>query len=364
MPKLVWDKAGEHFYETGVDRGVLYPTVGGAYSKGVVWNGLTSVSENPSGADTSAQYADNIKYLNLVAAEEFGATIEAFTYPDEFAMCDGSAEPVRGVRIGQQTRRPFGFCYRTLMGNDLEGTEYGYQIHIVYGATASPSSRDYNTVNDSPEAITFSWEVTTTPVEVTGYKPTATLVIESTKVSLAALQALEDILYGTDSEDARLPMPDEVFEVINDNSAIKLMISSPTGGGTDLFGKSAGDLQESVEVADGKITGKLKWVKNYTEFSDKDYEQQGNYLALNVLTNAGNPTITVELLGGTAPLCKDAGSHNYVMRVTNPKSQSVRISAIEGRDSKTEIYSLNDLEILDSTSLNLSASDSIGVPIG
>lgn len=363
MPRLVWDKAGEHFYETGVDRGVLFPTVSGAYGKGVVWNGLTSVSENPSGADSSAQYADNIKYLNLVAAEEFGATIEAFTYPDEFAVCDGSAEPVRGVRIGQQTRRPFGFTYRTLVGNDLEGTEYGYQIHIVYGATASPSSRDYNTVNDSPEAITFSWEVTTTPVEVTGYKPTATLVIDSNKVSLAALNALEDILYGTESTDARLPMPDEVIKIINENSAIKLIINAPSGSSNDLFGKSAATLQSSIQVNNGKITGKLNWVTDYTEFSDKSYEQVGNFLALNVMTNGGNPDITVELLGGTSPICKDAGNHNWVMRVTNPRSQSVRISAVEGRDSKTEIYSLAELEVSDASTMRASGSD-FSIPLG
>lgn len=348
MPKLVWDKAGEHFYETGVDRGVLYPTVSGAYTKGVVWNGLTSVSENPSGADSSAQYADNIKYLNLIAAEEFGATIEAFTYPDEFAVCDGSAEPVRGVRIGQQTRKPFGFSYRTLVGNDLESTEYGYQIHIVYGATASPSSRDYNTVNDSPEAITFSWEVTTTPVEVTGYKPTATLVIESQKVSLAALSALEDILYGTAESDARLPMPDEVFEIINNNSAITLTVTSPSG---EVFSKSVEDLQTSIEVSDNKITGTLNYVSDFTGFSDKSYEQVGNFLALDVKTNVGSADVTVELLGGTSPICKKDESGAWVMRVTNVKSQSIRISAIDGRDSKTQIYALSDLQVKDATSM-------------
>lgn len=360
MSRIVWDRAGEHFYETGVDRGVLYPTVSGAYSKGVVWNGLTSVSENPSGADTSAQYADNIKYLNLVAAEEFGATIEAFTYPDEFAVCDGSAEPVRGVRIGQQTRRPFGFTYRTLVGNDLEGTEYGYQIHIVYGATASPSSRDYNTVNDSPEAITFSWEVTTTPVEVTGYKPTATLVIDSNKVSLAALNALEDILYGSAETEPRLPMPDEVFAIINDNSAITLTVTSPSG---EVFDKSVEDLQERITVEDGKITGVLKYVADFTGFSDKSYEQVGNFLALDVQTNVGSADITVELLGGTAPVCKKDKKGVWVMRVTNPKSQSVRISAIEGRDSKTDIYSLSELEVKDATSI-IAASANNPMPLG
>lgn len=350
MSKLVWDKAGEHFYETGVDRGVLYPTVSGAYSTGVVWNGLTSVSESPSGADSSAQYADNIKYLNLIAAEEFGATIEAFTYPDEFAVCDGSAEPVRGVRIGQQTRRPFGFSYRTLVGNDLESTEYGYQIHIVYGATASPSSRDYNTVNDSPEAITFSWEVTTTPVEVTGYKPTATLVIESQKVSLKALQALEDILYGTTDTEARLPMPDEVFKIINDNSAISLTVEAPTGT-TTVLGQQASNLQTNVEIEGTSLKGTIKYVSNFTEFSENSYEQSGNYLALKVTSNAPAAKVTVELLGGSSPICKSAGDNLYVMRITNASSQSVRISAIDGRDSKTDIYALSGLTIQDAAAM-------------
>lgn len=354
MSRLVWDKAGEHFYETGVDRGVLYPTMNGAYTKGVVWNGLTSVSENPSGADSSAQYADNIKYLNLIAAEEFGATINAFTYPDEFAQCDGSAEPVRGVRIGQQTRKPFGFTYRTLVGNDLESTDYGYQIHIVYGCTASPSSRDYNTVNDSPEAIEFSWEVTTTPVEVTGYKPTATLVIESQKVSLAALTALEDILYGNAASEARLPMPDEVFKIINDNSAISLTVTSPEGE-TTVLGKEVSELQENVtlKAEDGSMTGTLKYAVDYTQFSDNTYEQAGNFLALKVVSSDSAAEVTVELLGGTNPTCKQdtADKSLWVMRATSIASQSIRISAINGRDSKTEIYSLSGLKVLDSTSL-------------
>lgn len=365
MSKLVWDKAGEHFYETGVDRGVLFPTLNGAYTKGVVWNGLTSVSENPSGADSSAQYADNIKYLNLIAAEEFGATIEAFTYPDEFAACDGSAEPVRGVRIGQQTRKPFGFSYRTLVGNDLESTEYGYQIHIVYGATASPSSRDYNTVNDSPEAITFSWEVTTTPVEVTGYKPTATLVIESQKVSLKALQALEDILYGTTDTEPRLPMPDEVFKIINDNSAITLTVAGCTG---TILNKAATDLQTNIKFdsAAGTVTGTLKYVTEFTQFSENSYEQSGNYLALNVTSSDHAASISVELLGGSAPICKDAGNGDYVVRVTNTASQSIRVTAIDGRDSKTEIYSLSGLKVEDSTtmSLNLSGDQAPSIPLG
>lgn len=223
MSKIVWDKTGERFYETGVDHGVLYPIQeGGLYNKGVAWNGLTAVSESPSGAESTAVYADNIKYLNLVSAEEFGATIEAYTYPDEFAECDGSATPVAGVVIGQQSRKMFGLCYRTMIGNDVDGQEHGYKLHLIYGAQASPSEKGYQTINDSPEAITFSWEVTTTPINVTGYKPTASLTVDSTKVDAKQLAALEAILYGkdptapegTDGVEPRLPLPDEVITLL------------------------------------------------------------------------------------------------------------------------------------------------------
>lgn len=220
--KLVWDQTSEKFYETGVDRGVLYPQVSGAYPKGVAWNGLTAVSESPSGAEASPIYADNIKYLSLMSAEEFGATVEAYTYPDEFAECDGSAEIADGVRIGQQTRKAFGLCYRTIKGNDTEGDAYGYLLHIIYGAKASPSEKNYQTVNDSPEAITFSWELTTDPVSVSGFKPTASLTIDSTKADPTKLAALEEILYGKDPSSpelqdgvaARLPLPDEIAELM------------------------------------------------------------------------------------------------------------------------------------------------------
>lgn len=217
MTQLKWDQVGERVYETGVDHGVLYlPDSNGVYDTGISWNGLTAVNESPSGAESTAQYADNIKYLNLVSAEEFGATIEAFTYPDEFGVCDGTAEPEAGVLIGQQARRTFGFSYRTRVGNDLVGTDYGYKLHLVYGALAAPSEKSYATINDSPEAITFSWEVTTTPVEVgeidsVEYKPTATLTVDSTKVDATALAALEDLLYGTVGTDPQLPLPADVI---------------------------------------------------------------------------------------------------------------------------------------------------------
>ena len=214
-PALVWDAVGERDYETGVDHGVLYlRDKTGAYTKGVAWNGLTAVSEAPSGAESNPQYADNIKYLNLVSAEEFSATIEAFTYPDEFEECDGSATLATGVSIGQQNRKIFGFSYRTKIGNDVAGQDLGYKIHLVYGCLAAPSERGYQTVNDSPEALTFSWEVSTTPVPVTGFKPTATVTINSRTTDPAKLKALEDLLYGAEAAEATLPMPDAIAALI------------------------------------------------------------------------------------------------------------------------------------------------------
>ena len=219
MSKLVWDQTGERLYETGVKQGVLYVMEAGAYPKGVAWNGLTAVTESPSGAEATPLYADDIKYLNLMSAEEFGATIEAYTYPDEFMVCDGSAALVEGVYIGQQPRKTFGMCYRTVIGNDVDNDGYGYKLHLIYGALAAPSEKAYATINDSPEAITFSWEVTTTPVNVTGHKPTASIVIDSTKVDSVKLKALEDALYGTAEEEAYLPLPDEVAEIMGATAA-------------------------------------------------------------------------------------------------------------------------------------------------
>lgn len=216
MTKIVWDKTGERFYETGVSKGVLYVQSNeGTYPKGVAWNGLTAVTESPSGAEATPLYADDTKYLNLMSTEEFGATIEAYTYPDEFAQCDGSAELAAGVTIGQQPRKTFGMCYRTALGNDVDGSNHGYKLHIIYGALAAPSEKGYTTINDSPEAITFSWEVSTTPVNVTGFKPTASLVIDSTKVAAEKLTALEDLLYGGEATEPKLPLPDEIAATIS-----------------------------------------------------------------------------------------------------------------------------------------------------
>lgn len=216
MPRLEWDKVSERFYETGNDHGVLYlQDTTGAYPLGVAWNGLVSVSESPSGAESNPQYADNIKYLELKGAEEFGATIEAFTYPDEWMECDGSAEPVEGVVVAQQVRKPFGFVYRSRIGNDTQGDDLGYKLHLIYNALASPSEKAYTTVNESPEPLTFSWEITTTPIAVTGHRPTAAITIDSTKADASKLAALEDILFGSDSSEPKLPTPDEVITMMS-----------------------------------------------------------------------------------------------------------------------------------------------------
>lgn len=215
MPKIEWDKTGERYYETGTDRGVLYTLDDqGKYTVATPWNGLTAVTESPSGAEATPLYADNIKYLNLMSAEDFGGTIEAYTSPDEFAACDGSAEVTPGVRIGQQKRKTFGLSYRTLIGNDVDGNDHGYKIHLVYGALASPSERSYQTVNDSPEAMTLSWEFSTTPVNVTGHKPTAHIEIDSTKVAPEKLTKLEEALYGSETGTGKLLLPDEVVALI------------------------------------------------------------------------------------------------------------------------------------------------------
>ena len=217
MSKLTWDNTGERLFETGIKQGVLYPIQSdGTYSKGVAWNGLTAVTESPSGAEATALYADDIKYLNLLSNEEFGATIEAYTYPDEFAECDGSAQLATGVMIGQQKRKIFGLCYRTTIGNDVDGNDHGYKLHLVYGCLAAPSEKAYSTINDNPDAITFSWEVSTTPVNVTGFKPTSQITIDSTKADPTKLQALEDILYGTAEKEASLPLPDVVATTMAD----------------------------------------------------------------------------------------------------------------------------------------------------
>ena len=210
MAVLTWDKTGEKLYETGVQKGVLYPMDGAVYGKGVAWNGLTAVNETPSGAESTKLYADDIKYLDIRSAEEFGATIEAYSSPEEFDACDGTASLADGVNIGQQNRKGFGFCYRSTIGNDTEYNNYGYKLHIIYGLTASPSERSYSTVNDSPEAATLSWEVSSTPVNVAGFKPTSIVTINSKKINAEALKEIEDALYGTESVEPKILLPDEI----------------------------------------------------------------------------------------------------------------------------------------------------------
>lgn len=257
MTELVWDQVGERVYETGVDHGVLYmPDNSGAYVDGVAWNGLTTVTESPSGAEPNAQYADNIKYLNLFSAEEFGATIEAFTYPDEFAQYDGLAAPVPGLVIGQQSRRMFGLSYRSRLGNDVLGDDYGYKLHLIYGASASPSEKAYNTINDSPEAIKFSWALTTTPVAVPGYKPTSLLTLSSVEVDPAALAALEAILYGTAGVDPSLPLPETVIGMF-EGTVTTVTATAPTFVSPDITIPTVAGVEYFIDgavVAAGPVT--------------------------------------------------------------------------------------------------------------
>lgn len=219
MSKIVWDQTGDRLYETGVKNGVLYPQVSGAYPKGVAWNGLSAVTESPSGAEATPIYADDIKYLNLMSVEEFGGTIEAYMYPDEFAACNGEANLAEGVTFGQQTRQAFGFCYRTVLGNDSEGDAHGYKLHLIYGALAAPSEKAYASINDTPEPITMSWEFTTTPVAVKDAKPTACITIDSTKCDADKLAALEAILYGSEDAEPRMPLPDEIKTLMTGDAA-------------------------------------------------------------------------------------------------------------------------------------------------
>jgi hypothetical protein len=264
MPEIKWDQVGERTYETGVDHGVLYRRTGAAYDKAYPWNGLTTVTESPSGAEATAVYADNIKYLNLVSAEDFGGTIEAVTYPDEFAYCDGTAEVAVGVSVGQQNREIFGFAYRTKVGNDIVGQDFGYKLHLVYGALAAPSEKAHSTVNDSPEALAFSWEFSTTPVEVPGLKPSATLTIDSTKVDADALASLEDILYGRGTgagATAHLPLPEDVIALFAPaEGAAAMTVQSLGADGTsnvqsfDITGTDDGSSFDATPVsADPKV---------------------------------------------------------------------------------------------------------------
>ena len=342
MSKLKWDQIGERIYETGLDHGVLYPvTKSGTYDKGVAWNGLSAVNESPSGAEANPVWADNIKYLTLISAEDFGATVEAYTYPPEFEECDGSAEIAPGVTIGQQSRKMFGMSYRTLIGNDVDGQDHGYKLHLIYGAQASPSEKNRATINDSPEAVSFSWELSTTPVDVPGYKPTAHLAIDSTRTDAAKMKALEDILYGSETAEPRLPMPEEIMELFKD--AVTVVTAAESADAT-LLGKKVSDLQSNIVVGENAITGSLKHVTGYTGFSSKTSEQEGHYLALKFDVTPADAVTTVELVGGTkGPVTLDADKNIVLLVKSN--TQSVKVISTKGGFSITKIYDLTGLTL-------------------
>ncbi|BDF72888.1 hypothetical protein CE91St41_38710 [Oscillospiraceae bacterium] len=344
MSKIVWDKTGERFYETGVDHAVLYPIdAEGLYNGGVAWNGITAINESPSGAEPNNLYADNIKYLVLVGAEDFGLTIEAYTYPDEWEQCDGSAEIAPGVLAGQQNRKIFGLSYRTKLGNDVDGQDHGYKLHLVYGGLASPSERGYQTVNDSPEPINPSWEVTTTPVDVPGFKPTARLIITSTKADPAKLAALETILYGSEEAEPRLPLPGEVIELLKADAVT--VITAAESGDTTLFGKKVSDLQSNIVIGENAISGSLKHVTGYTEFSSKSSEQEGHYLALKFDVTPADAVTTVELVGGTkGPVTLDADK-NIVLLIKSNTTQSIKVVSTKDGASVTKTYTLTGLTL-------------------
>ena len=344
MSKIVWDKTGERFYETGVDHAVLYPIdAEGLYNGGVAWNGITAINESPSGAEPNNLYADNIKYLVLVGAEDFGLTIEAYTYPDEWEQCDGSAEIAPGVLAGQQNRKIFGLSYRTKLGNDVDGQDHGYKLHLVYGGLASPSERGYQTVNDSPEPINPSWEVTTTPVDVPGFKPTARLIITSTKADPAKLAALETILYGSEEAEPRLPLPEEVIELLKADAVT--VITAAESGDTTLFGKKVSDLQSNIVIGENAISGSLKHVTGYTGFSSKTSEQEGHYLALKFDVTPADAVTTVELVGGTkGPVTLDADK-NIVLLIKSNTTQSIKVVSTKDGSSVTKTYTLTGLTL-------------------
>ena len=344
MSKIVWDKTGERFYETGVDHAVLYPIdAEGLYNGGVAWNGITAINESPSGAEPNNLYADNIKYLVLVGAEDFGLTIEAYTYPDEWEQCDGSAEIAPGVLAGQQNRKIFGLSYRTKLGNDVDGQDHGYKLHLVYGGLASPSERGYQTVNDSPEPINPSWEVTTTPVDVPGFKPTARLIITSTKADPAKLAALETILYGSEEAEPRLPLPEEVIELLKADAVT--VVTAAESGDTTLFGKKVSDLQSNIVIGENAISGSLKHVTGYTEFSSKSSEQEGHYLALKFDVTPADAVTTVELVGGTkGPVTLDADK-NIVLLIKSNTTQSIKVVSTNDGASVTKTYTLTGLTL-------------------
>lgn len=303
MTVLLWDESGKHFYETGVKKGVLYPqNASKLYPLGVAWNGLTAVTESPSGAEPNPIYANDVKYLNLMSAEEFGATIEAYTYPDEFAECDGSAALSVGVLIGQQKRKAFGLTYRTIIGNDDDGEDYGYKLHMIYGAQAAPSEKGYQSVNESPEAITLSWEVTTTPVAVTGKKPTASLVIDSTKVDAEKLAALELILYGNTGVDPRLPLPDEIATLFTEAAPSALALSTivPADDATNVAIDANIVLTFNNKVSNEAVI--ITSDAGVIVAGVKTWDTTGKILTFNPTASLGNSTVYIVTIGGVTDI--------------------------------------------------------------
>lgn len=350
MAKIVWDRAGERFYETGTDHGVLYPVAtGGKYGAGVPWNGLTAVTESPSGAEPTSLYADNIKYLTMMSAEEFGATLEAYTYPPEFEQCDGTIAIAKGVTIGQQERRGFGLSYRTRVGNDLEGDDYGYKLHLVYGCKASPSEKSYATKNDSPEAITFSWSLTTTPVSMDGMEPTATITIDSRYANATDLASLENILYGDESNEPRLPMPDEVATIMTTTKEpvdVTDVTVAALEGSESVLGKQASELGSNVTVAGDGITGTLTKVSGFTMYSSESGEQEGNYLAFKVTKLPKDTTATAVVTGGKKAAQSVAVNTPMCFRVSDKTSQKLEIT-VTNKDQSTgkKTYNLSGLTL-------------------
>lgn len=303
MAILVWDDTGKRLYETGVQNGVLYPrNSSGVYPLGVAWNGLISVTESPSGAESNKVYADNTTYLNLISTEEFGATIEAYTYPDEFAACDGSGELATGVFIGQQSRQVFGLAYKSILGNDVAGNDLGYKLHLIYGSNAAPSEKAYATINDSPEAITFSWEITTTPIEVTGFKPTASITIDSTKVPAAKLATLETILFGSTNADPRLPLPNEIATLMAASAPSALALSSivPDDDDTDVAINSTIVLTFNNKIDAETIT--VASEGGVLVAGTKSWDATGKILTFTPTASLTNATMYIVTIAGVADI--------------------------------------------------------------